>query len=684
MNRYYGDDKKEIADKEVKDSEEKAKLAVLLSKIEERKKQKEALQKAKLNYESPDLKSHIGEHADDIATSVTSCEGEDDDKNKKRHKNVDFTDDKRTGEKEATDVSEKGGSTDKKKKKKKHKRKWREICDSEEGEDDAGETKVVKSVEKVEGFTVLGTDKFKKKQKVKRVLPQWLANPSVVSVNLQQLTTTVKDIPGLDRDIVRALKRNNITHFFPVQAQVIPWLLAAHSKPTHYWPRDICVSAPTGSGKTLAFVIPIVQALRHRMVQQVRALVVLPVQDLAAQVYHVFLTYTQRTDLKVVLLTGQTSFSKEQQQLVALSAVNGYHSLVDIIVTTPGRLVDHLQSTSGFTLKRLRFLVIDEADRVIENVQNDWLYHLYAHINSGSTPSCHPPVLSIGTLESTSSPPPQKLLFSATLTQDPEKLQQLGLFQPKLFTSVVGDDQLEDGAVGKDEAVRGDFVGKFTTPAELSEHICVVIPESKPLILFHMITSNSWRHVLVFVGSRKDAHRLSLLLSNLGQKSFRVAEVSSSLSRLARERVLAKFSAGKIDVVVSSDALARGMDIEGVDYVVLYTAPKSIKNYIHRVGRTGRAGRPGTAVTFLLDSQVAQFNEMLRTAGKDCLQAIEVQQSALELLEDKYKAALENLKEKLEREEKQRLTAEKRSKKCLDRKRHLKVRKFRKIGRAHV
>lgn len=112
------------------------------------------------------MKSHIGEHADVIATSVTSFEGEDDDKNKKRHKNIDFTDDKRTGEEEARDISEKGGSTGKKKKKKKHKRKWREVGDSEEGEDDAGETKIVKSVEKVQGFTVLGTDKFKKKQKV--------------------------------------------------------------------------------------------------------------------------------------------------------------------------------------------------------------------------------------------------------------------------------------------------------------------------------------------------------------------------------------------------------------------------------------------------------------------------------------------------------------------------------------
>lgn len=176
-SRYYGDDKKEG-----KDSDEKVKLAVLLSKIEERKKQKEAIQKAKLNYESPDLKSHIGEHVDDIATSVTTFEGEDDDKKKKRYKNIDLIDDKRTGEKEARDIQEKGGSTEKKKKKKKkHKRKWRETCDSEESEGDAGETKIVKSVEKVEGFTVLGTDKFKKKQKVCIDQTLWPSNPSSVS-----------------------------------------------------------------------------------------------------------------------------------------------------------------------------------------------------------------------------------------------------------------------------------------------------------------------------------------------------------------------------------------------------------------------------------------------------------------------------------------------------------------------
>ncbi|PSN55931.1 hypothetical protein C0J52_00470 [Blattella germanica] len=448
-------------------------------------------------------------------------------------------------------------------------------------------------------------------------------------------------------------------HVQKKSAQVIPWLLTAHTKPRQYWPHDICVSAPTGSGKTLAFVIPIVQALRHRVVVRVRALIVLPVQDLAVQVHKVFLTYTKHTDLKVALITGQTSFAVEQQQLVNFGAVAGYRSVVDIVITTPGRLVDHLQSTPGFTLKYLRFLVIDEADRVIENVQNDWLYHVYNHINTDTKTDYHVPALTIENLESISDPPPQKLLFSATLTQDPEKLQQLGLFQPKLFTSVVGDTE--------------------------TEYACIVTPESKPLVLHHLVTTNKWKHVLVFVGSRQDAHRLSLLLNHLGNGKLHVAEISSNLTRPAREKILTKFASGELDIIVSSDALARGMDIEGVDYVILYNAPKSVKNYIHRVGRTGRAGRPGTAVTLLLEKTVGHFNEMIHSAGKDPVLDLVVQESDLEEMEDAYKAALEKLKADLEREAEMRVKTVKRSKKMdpliqklRDKKRRLKANKQRK------
>lgn len=110
-----------------------------------------------------------------------------------------------------------------------------------------------------DGFTILGTDHFEKKTKVKRVLPQWLAKPSVVSGSLQQLATTVDSIDGIEATLVQKLKDNNITHFFPIQCLVIPWLLSGINKPPQFWPQDVCVSAPTGSGKTLAYVIPIVQ-----------------------------------------------------------------------------------------------------------------------------------------------------------------------------------------------------------------------------------------------------------------------------------------------------------------------------------------------------------------------------------------------------------------------------------------
>ncbi|XP_069675655.1 probable ATP-dependent RNA helicase Dbp73D [Periplaneta americana] len=597
VKRYLGNEEAVC-----KNLDEKEKLSLLLSKIKKRKKYKEELGRQYQKEESSD--SPLGV-SDNVAASS-----------------------------ELPVAKKQKGNESAQKKKRKGNR--IEGPSSEEDENNVERNVEKKTGEKVKGFTVIGSDRFRKKSKVKRVLPQWLANPSVVQVDLQQLTMAVTAVPALDADIVEALQRSNITHFFPVQAQVIPWLLSVHSKPVQYWLRDVCVSAPTGSGKTLAFVLPIVQMLRRRMVVQVRALVVLPVQDLAVQVHRVFLTYCQHTELRVILLTGQTSFHREQQQLVG-SSVTGYRSMVDIVVTTPGRLVDHLHGTPGFTLKHLRFLVIDEADRVLENVQNDWLYHLYSYIEDDSA-GCHAPPLTVAMLESASSPRPQKLLFSATLTQDPEKLQQLGLFQPKLFTSVVKDEEI---------ALQGAFTGKYTTPAELTEKVCVVEPELKPLVLYHIISSNSWQHVLVFVGSKKEAHRLSLLLMHLGRDTLKVAEISSDLSRTAREKLLHRFSTGKLNVLVSSDALARGMDIPCVDYVVLYSMPKSIKNYIHRVGRTARAGKPGTAVTLLLETQVAQLNDMLRMAGKAALERLQVEESQLAELGDRYSSALEALRERL-------------------------------------
>ncbi|XP_054278397.1 ATP-dependent RNA helicase DDX51 [Macrosteles quadrilineatus] len=501
------------------------------------------------------------------------------------------------------------------------------------------------SAEGKEVFPIIGDYKFKKKHKVKRVLPDWLAKPSVVSVDLKNLDVSINDIPELHSLLVNTLQKNNITHFFPVQAQVIPWLLSWTKRSSLLWPCDVCVSAPTGSGKTLAYVLPVLQALMNCRTGGIQALVVLPVQDLAAQVASVFKTYSAGTGLKIHLSTGGVSLSQDRTHLLKERLGVGWESLVDILVITPGRLVEHLYSTPGFSLRQLQYIVIDEADRIVDNMQNNWLRHLDHHLSERGCPPL--------TLHNLKQLPrrPQKLLFSATLSTDPEKLNHLNLFQPRLFTSVV--------EATKEQGAEGEFIGKFTTPAELTERLVRCTLAVKPLVLYQLITKHSWSHVLVFTSSSRSVHQLCALLSLLAtkhQRRLNVAEISAESSFKKREAVLSAFTAGKVDVLVSTDALARGMDITGVKYVVSYDMPKFVKAYIHRVGRTGRAGQPGTAVTMVQHTQIGMFKQMLQTAGKqDSVTELPVDEQELKDLEEPFREALKELKNVTKDEEMEKL-----------------------------
>lgn len=147
-------------------------------------------------------------------------------------------------------------------------------------------------------------------------MPSWLINPTIISVNLQNLNIKISEIKLLDKGIRKLLKANGIQYFFPVQAEVIPWLLESNKNANIIFPQDICVSAPTGSGKTLTFVLPVIQALKKYMVKKIRALVILPTQDLATQVFKTFKLYSQNTNIDACLITGTNSFEVEQQQLI--------------------------------------------------------------------------------------------------------------------------------------------------------------------------------------------------------------------------------------------------------------------------------------------------------------------------------------------------------------------------------
>ncbi|XP_012262143.2 ATP-dependent RNA helicase DDX51 [Athalia rosae] len=475
-------------------------------------------------------------------------------------------------------------------------------------DNDPAITQISKSLENIkdpkQDFIVLGSDSHKKKTVVKRVLPDWLADPVLISADLNSGPSLSEFNSGLDDELIKILKKNGVTKLFPVQASVIPFILKWNEKrKMGWWAQDICISSPTGSGKTLAVVLPVIQHLQHRFVPKVRCLVVLPGQELAAQIYTVMTTYTAHTDLKVVLLSGLTSLEQEQIQLVKKLASGELVSKVDIVVTTPGRLIDHIKNTPGFSLTALQFIIIDEADRPI-----DWLQHLPVP-HSGSIP------LTVGNLMNKRYKPAQKLLCSATLSQDPEKLSKLNLIQPKLFTSVHPQDKDQDLNLDKKT---GDFAGRYTSPDELKERTVECQLLYKPLALVHLLTENeTLPKMLVFMNSGQMAHRLALLLGELCKDiGLTVAELSSTLTHNKRKSVLTRFAEGNIQILVSTDALARGMDIPGVNLVVSYDMPKHIKGYIHRSGRTGRAGNPGTAVSLVEPKQVAAFTKMLSGANK--------------------------------------------------------------------
>ncbi|XP_077917283.1 ATP-dependent RNA helicase DDX51 isoform X1 [Halichoerus grypus] len=504
--------------------------------------------------------------------------------------------------------------------------------------------------------------------KVQPFLPSWLAEPSRVGKSVTEDLVPIEDIPEVHPDMQKKLRAHGISSYFPVQAAVIPALLESTANGFlvargGYWPSDLCVSAPTGSGKTLAFVIPVVQALLRRAVCQVRALVVLPTKELAQQVSKVFNIYTDATPLRVALITGQKSLIKEQESLVQKTA-DGFRCLADVVVATPGRLVDHIDQTPGFSLQHLRFLVIDEADRMVDSMHQSWLPRVveaafprdgakepfallqrrqprattaarYLTLSLPCTrcgrlwtaPSCFLSVfetprpqsglvcsgvagalqvswLDQGCCPITRSPfsiscpqmPLQKLLFSATLTQNPEKLQQLGLYQPRLFSTGLTYKGPRDTDEDRDSG------GKYTFPAGLSHHYVPCSLRTKPLAILHLILEKNFSRVLCFTNSRENSHRLFLLVQAFGGVS--AAEFSSRCGPGQRKAVLKQFEQGKVQLLISTDATARGIDVQGVQLVINYDAPQYLRTYVHRVGRTARAGKTGQAFTLLLRVQV--------------------------------------------------------------------------------
>ncbi|XP_029636404.1 ATP-dependent RNA helicase DDX51 [Octopus sinensis] len=483
------------------------------------------------------------------------------------------------------------------------------------------------------GFTILGEYKRQEVQKVSRKLPDWLVNPNLIKTDLSDEKIHISKFEGLDAKLKKKLQENGVNYFFPVQYQLLPVLLkdvrfGVNVGCGGYRPRDICCSSPTGSGKTFAFVLPILQSLKDRVVCRVRALVVLPARSLAQQVFNVFRTYAADLNLKVILIMGENIFQKEQESLVEKRSY-GYESLADIVVATPGKLVDHINQTEGFDLTHLRFLVIDEADRVFDVIKYDWLTTLekavYKIPVSDSVTSCRPKPGPI-TINQVSkiSTPFQKLLFSATLTDDSEKLKKVNLFQPRLFlasqnilknsnksgreSTLPNAEEPGDDIKNQKNNVNAAQNNRFIIPESLKEEYMICDPSSKVVAIVHLVLDRGFHSVVCFTNSVESTHRLCLLLKHIDK--FPVAEFSSRLKAKEKESILAAFSKGSIRLLVCTDTMARGMDLLNIDLVVSYDYPKFVETYIHRVGRTARAGHEGTTVSLLEFQQVVHLKAM--------------------------------------------------------------------------
>ncbi|SCZ94641.1 BZ3500_MvSof-1268-A1-R1_Chr12-3g04016 [Microbotryum saponariae] len=491
----------------------------------------------------------------------------------------------------------------------------------------------------------------------------------------------------------KRLAEMGLTEAFAVQTEVLPLLLPPGEPNSLYSPfrppRDVCVSAPTGSGKTLSYVIPIVEVslspshtLAPRIVTCLRALIVLPTRDLVGQVRETFEAFSKGLGLKIGTATGQHSFTHEQTSLVGENAstsfLQGGSSLVDILIVTPGRLMDHLRSTPGFSLQHLRYLVVDEADRLLTQSFNEWLPAVLAALHptpSTTRASIEPSSRSdradiqapawwdaetgrtCSELDVRSVSSCQKLLFSATLSRDPAKIDSLQLHRP-LYISV--EDALDPHA--EDEAIDQEL--KFTFPASLKEQMIISPSTHKPLYLLHLLHGIKVEAALCFTKSVEAANRLAKLVEFFEQarksrgigegegeeKSPVVKAYSSDLAPVERMKLLMAFKQGEIQIrplprLICSDLISRGIDLPHVNHVISYDIPADMRKYVHRVGRTARAGKAGNAWSLIEDPEVAPFKAIMKAAQHwERIKRVRVKDSDVERFVEDYQVALEKLK----------------------------------------
>lgn len=459
-------------------------------------------------------------------------------------------------------------------------------------------------------------------------VPQpWSAPPYMEATSLDP---TVAGTDPLPPALGEALLGQGITCLFPLQRSLL------RAPPD----RDICLCAPTGSGKTLAYLLPMLVRLSGRRLVRLRALIMVPGRELAVQVAAVLEPLARSLDLRVALAIGQTSITGEARRLVRGDG-SFLATAVDILVATPGRLLDHLESTRGFTLEHVEYLILDEADRLLDGFTQDWLPAILAAAAGPAAGSASvDPLRTHRREQATGRPggetgemailgpvwttPLRKILASATLTRNPAKLVDLALRHPMHITAsdvgpgrgqamCGGEDVADDDGAATDRVVPNEPARamRVVLPRGLREFMYVCEEARKPAAVIYLVEeAQLGGPSLCFTRSVESTRRLALLLARACPQR-RLAAYSTDLSPEGRARLLRQFTEGQLDLLVCSDAAARGLDLPGVAAVINYDAPRHLRTYVHRVGRTARAGRSGRAYTLLSIREAHHFKQMM-------------------------------------------------------------------------
>lgn len=359
---------------------------------------------------------------------------------------------------------------------------------------------------------------------------------------------------GLSPALLKTLEQQNFTSPTPIQELAIPAILSK---------KDVLGIAKTGSGKTASYVLPLLTNLQGSTGLKNRhadVLVLVPTRELAEQVKDVFKTFSRDLPqpVKTVAVYGGVSINP---QMMALQGVN-------VLVATPGRLLE-LTSANSIHLSGIQTLVLDEADKMLNLGFKDELNEIIALLPEKR----------------------QNILLSATLSDDIEHIHQIMLHEPVVIKIAAEEASLD-----------------------LIRQVAYVVSEDKKgPFLRYLINHHEMKQVLVFASS---VHQVDAIVNKLRKNNIDARAIHSKKSQGARTEALANFKSGKLRVLVSTDLMARGIDINFLPFVINYDLPRSPKDYIHRIGRTGRADAAGDAISLVSVSELHHFEVIQKKMGK--------------------------------------------------------------------